>query len=182
MLEGQNIILRGLELDDVKVLMKHWNDPYHRKYILNKTPQSREEEIEWIKHGWQIRSEGKGYIFAIIHKEAQLYIGHLELDIKDQTSRRGSLGIAIFNREYWNKGYGTESMNIIVKYAFNTLNLHSVELELYADHSPAQRCYEKVGFKLVGRNREAYFNEGKYVDSLVMDLLQTEWQNHSQEE
>ncbi|MHA1976239.1 MAG: GNAT family N-acetyltransferase [Candidatus Hodarchaeales archaeon] len=175
MLEGSNLILRGLELNDVEELMKHWNNAEHRKYILNKVPQSREEEIEWIKHGWQIRSEGKGYIFAIIHKESHLYIGHLGLDIKDRISGRGSLGIAIFNKEYWNKGYGTESMRLIVDYAFKTLNLHSVELELYADHPQAQRCYEKVGFKVVGRHREAYYNEGKYVDSVIMDLLKTEW-------
>ncbi len=175
MLEGPNVILRGLELDDVDELMKHWNEPEHRKFILNKTPQSREEEIEWIKHGWQIRSEGKGYIFAIVFKEKNLYIGHLQLDIKDQISKRGSLGIAIFNKDYWNKGLGTESMKLIVEYAFSTLNLHSLELELYSNHPQAKRCYEKVGFKEVGRLREAYFNNGQYVGTIIMDLLKSEW-------
>ena len=73
------------------------------------------------------------------------------------------------------KGFGTESMNLIVEYAFNTLNLHSVELELFADHPQAQRCYEKVGFKLMGRHRDVYYHEGKYVDSIIMDLLSSEW-------
>jgi RimJ/RimL family protein N-acetyltransferase len=177
MLEGPNIILRGLELNDVDELMKYWNAPDHRQFLLNKTPQSREEEIEWIKYGWKVRSEGKGYIFAIVFKEKNLYIGHLELDMKDQTSRRGSLGIAIFNKNYWNKGLGTEAMKLIVKYAFTTLNLHSVELEFYAGHPQARRCYEKVGFKEVGKLREAYFNNGKYIDSIIMDLLASEWRS-----
>ncbi len=176
MLEGSTIILRGLELDDVDELMKHWNKPEHRRNILNKSPQSREEEIEWIKHGWQLRSEGKGYIYAIIHKETNLYIGHLGLEIKNPTSKRGSLGIVIFNTDYWNKGYGTESMNLIVEYAFMVLNLHSVELELFSEHPQAKRCYEKVGFKAIGKLREAYYNEGKYIDSVIMDLLKSDWQ------
>ncbi|PWI48148.1 hypothetical protein CEE45_08260 [Candidatus Heimdallarchaeota archaeon B3_Heim] len=175
MLEGPNIILRGLELTDVDELMKHWNNPEHRRNILNKTPQSREEEVEWIKYGWKIRSEGKGHIFGIIHKENNLYIGHLELEIKDQISKRGSLGIVIFNTEYWNRGFGTESMRLIIEYAFDVLNLHSIELELFADHPQAQRCYEKVGFKVSGNLREAYLKDGSYVDSIVMDLLKSEW-------
>ncbi len=175
MLEGSNIILRGLEISDVDELMKHWNKPEHRINILNKAPQSRDEEIEWIKGGWQLRSEGKGYIFAIVYKETNLYIGHLGLEIKDSTARRGSLGIVIFNKDYWNKGLGTESMQLIVEYAFNTLNLHSIELELFSGHPQAQRCYEKIGFKEVGRRREAYFNNGLYIDSIIMDLLKSDW-------
>jgi len=178
MLEGTAVILRGLELDDVDELMQHWNNPEHRRNILNKSPQSRDEEIEWIKRGWQLRNEGKAYIFAIIYKETNLYIGHLGLEIKDQTSRRGSLGIVIFNTKFWNKGLGTEAMHLIVEYAFNVLNLHSVELELFANHPQAQHCYEKVGFKVVGKRREAYFNDGKYVNSLIMDLLRSEWNSN----
>lgn len=177
MLFGHNIYLRGLELTDVTELMKHWNNVEVKKFLSSSVPHSIQEEVEWIKLTWKHRKEGKGFIYAIIHKETDLYIGNIEIDVINQNSRRGVLGIAIFNQDYWNRGFGTESIQILLKFAFKVLNLNSVELEVFANNQRALRCYEKSRFKQMGVRREAVFVEGEYVDSLLLDITVNEWKS-----
>lgn len=177
MLFGQNIYLRGLELTDVTELMKHWNNVEVKKFLNSSAPHSVQEEVEWVKHTWTLRKEGKGFTFAIIYKENELYIGNIEVSIVNQNSRRGAIGIVIFNQDYWDKGVGTESILILLNYSFNILNLNSVELEVFGNNHRAIRCYEKCGFKQMGVRREAVFIDGKYIDSLLLDITITEWKN-----
>ena len=177
MLNGQNIFLRGLELTDVPEIMKHWNNVEVKKFLNSSTPHSSQEEEEWVKYTWKQRKEGKGFTFAIIYKENNLYIGNIEISIINQNSRRGVVGIVIFNQSYWNKGFGTESIQILLKFAFETLNLNSVELEVFANNQRAQHCYEKSGFKQMGIRREAVFVEGKYIDSILLDITVDEWKS-----
>ena len=177
MLNGPNILLRGLELTDVTELMKHWNSVEVKRFLFISVPHSVQEEEEWVKYTWKQRKEGKNFVFAIIYKENDLYIGNIEISIIDQNSRRGVIGIAIFNQSYWNKGFGTESIQILLKFAFETLNLNSVELEVFANNQRAQRCYEKSGFTQTGVRREAVFVEGKYIDSILLDITVNEWKS-----
>ena len=182
MIYGQNIHLRGLELDDAEELMKYWNNQEIRQFLHAYTPNSLPEEQEWIRSTWTRRKEGKSYVFGIIVTSEDLYIGNIEVSIQNNISRRGTLGIAIFNPSYWDKGYGTEAVNLILGYGFATLNLHSIELEVFANNLRAQRCYEKVGFQSVGKRREAVFSNGQYIDSLLLDITSDEWKkniNHS---
>ncbi|MHA2032108.1 MAG: GNAT family N-acetyltransferase [Candidatus Kariarchaeaceae archaeon] len=175
MLFGQNIYLRGLELTDVTELMKHWNNAEVKKFLISSVPHSIQEEVEWVKHTWKLRKDGKSFIFAIIYKETDLYIGNIEIEIISQISRRGAIGIVIFNQDYWNKGFGTESIQILLNFAFNILNLNSVELEVFAYNQRAKQCYKKCGFKQMGIRREAVFMEGEYFDSLLLDITVNEW-------
>ena len=87
----------------------------------------------------------------------------------------------IFNKEYWGKGFGTEALRVLIgEFAFKTLNLHLIELEVLSSNSRAYKCYEKAGFKEVGRWREAHFVNGEYVDGIIMDILRSEWIKENQ--
>jgi len=177
MLYGQNIFLRGLELTDVPELMKHWNNIEVKKFLNSSVPHSIQEEEEWIKYTWKQRKEEKSFIFAIVYKKNDLYMGNIEIGVIDRKSRRGVIGIAIFNQSYWDRGFGTESIQILLKFAFNTLNLNSVELEVYANNKRAHHCYEKSGFKQMGVRREAIFIEGSFIDSILLDITADEWKS-----
>jgi RimJ/RimL family protein N-acetyltransferase len=66
-------------------------------------------------------------------------------------------------------------MQLLIDYAFNTLNLHRLELSVYSFNVRAIKCYRKLGFKEEGRSREAFFGHGQYHDILQMGLLEGEW-------
>jgi RimJ/RimL family protein N-acetyltransferase len=66
-------------------------------------------------------------------------------------------------------------MICLLKCCFHTLNLHRVELTVYDYNPRAKHIYEKVGFKEIGRKREAKWLEGKYYDIIIMDILDREF-------
>lgn len=45
----------------------------------------------------------------------------------------------------------------------------------------AVRSYEKAGFVLEGRLREAVYKSGKYDDVLIMSVLRPEWDSRTKE-
>ncbi len=91
------------------------------------------------------------------------------------------VGIGIGERAFWGQGYGTDAMRVILRYAFNVLNLHRVTLDVFDYNQRALRSYEKCGFKVEGRERQWLKRDGKYHDLIFMGILQEEWRKYQQE-
>jgi RimJ/RimL family protein N-acetyltransferase len=85
------------------------------------------------------------------------------------------VGIGIGDRQYWGKGYGTDAMRVILRYAFTELNLHRITLGVFEYNSRAIRSYEKAGFIIEGRFRQQLHREGRHWDEIMMGILREEW-------
>lgn len=86
------------------------------------------------------------------------------------------VGIGIGEREFWGKGYGTEAMRLILRYAFTELNLHRVSLALHEYNTRALRSYEKAGFRMEGCMRGELLREGQRTNGIYMGILRSEWE------
>lgn len=114
--------------------------------------------------------------FSIVTIDGDKLIGTVGLERINQTHRTTTLGIFIGDKEFLNKGYGTEAIRLLLDYGFNYMNLHSIHLNLMSFNIRAQKCYEKCGFKETGRIRESRFINGRYYDVITMDILANEFQ------
>jgi RimJ/RimL family protein N-acetyltransferase len=85
------------------------------------------------------------------------------------------VGIGIWDPEYRGKGYGTDAMRLMLRYAFTELNLHRVTLGVFEYNPRAQRSYQKAGFTLEGRVRQELNRNGQRWDGLYMGILREEW-------
>ena len=85
------------------------------------------------------------------------------------------VGIGIGERDFWNKGYGTDMMKVCLRYAFSELGVQRVSLGVLAYNGRALRSYEKAGFRLEGRTRKDVLRDGKRTDTLWMGILREEW-------
>ncbi len=99
-------------------------------------------------------------------------IGFFNLDYKN---RCAELGIMIGDKSCWNQGYGTEAVRLLVQHGFRTLNLNRIYLRVLENNPRAIRAYEKAGFTHEGRQRQAEFMDGQFVDLLVMSILKSEF-------
>jgi len=117
----------------------------------------------------------QGYRFLIITADNDALIGQVSLHNIDHLHRNAFLGILIGEKDYRNRGYGTEAIRLALEYGFKTLNLHNIMLSVLSDNTAGIACYKKVGFKEAGCGREWVFKNGKYVDKLYMDLLDNEF-------
>lgn len=178
--EGEKVILRSLELSDLDAMMEHWNKLDIRHNVGSAIPHSRQNREDFIRNSWKLRSEGKGYIFAIERKDTHEFLGHVSIYIQRNRARSADLGIMIHNKENWDKGYGSDAMKVVLEFGFNYQNLHRIELSVYPNNKRAIHVYKKLGFKEVGKKRETRFMNGKYQDEVIMDILQREWRKKNE--
>lgn len=116
------------------------------------------------------------FLFGIHRVDDDRLIGMLELDGVNWTSGNAWVGIGIGEREEWGKGYGTEAMQLVLRFAFRELNLKRVSLTVFGYNPRAVRSYEKAGFREEGRAREYLNRGGRRWDMLYMGILRREWE------
>lgn len=115
------------------------------------------------------------HIFSILDLATGTVIGRaLFFDI-DHVNQGAMVGLVIGDRAYWGKGYGFEAMQLLLDYGFNLLNLHNIMLGVFAFNQRALRLYQKLGFREIGRRRQARMIAGQRHDVIFMDLLATEF-------
>jgi len=175
-LHGKKVQLRGLELEDVDEIMKHWNDWELRRYLNLIIPHSRQEEEDFIRTMWRNCQEGKAIWFGIETIQDIKLIGNTGFFPIDWENRTAEYGIGIWNRKYWDQGMGTEATQLMLNYGFNQLNLNRIELQVFAYNKRAIAMYEKIGFQHVGRRRNAIFRDATYHDDILMDYLREAWE------
>jgi RimJ/RimL family protein N-acetyltransferase len=113
--------------------------------------------------------------FAIRTLAEDGLIGLIGLFANFQSHRDASMGIQIGERAYWGKGYGTDALRVLLRYAFAELNLYRVSLSVLEGNERAMRSYEKCGFRYEGCERQAWSYDGRRWDEIYMGLLREEW-------
>lgn len=115
------------------------------------------------------------HVFTIVDLATEAPIGRCLLFAVEPVDRSAMLGIFIGEKAYWGRGYGQEATRLLLDYAFNLLNLNNVMLGAFSFNERALPCYRKVGFKEIGRRREARIVAGRKYDLVLMDLLAHEF-------
>jgi len=178
MILGQRIRLRPVEKDDLPRYVKWFSDPEVRANLAMFLPLSLAQEEKWFERNL---TAGETQAWAIDAQPADMavgpwvHIGGCGFHSIEWRHRNAEFGIAIGARDYWNRGYGTDAVQTLTAWGFDTLNLNRICLRVYADNAPAIRVYEKAGFVLEGRLRQDNYADGAYRDTLIMGLLRSEW-------
>ncbi len=115
-------------------------------------------------------------LFAIRTLADDRAIGSIGLDGIQWENASAWAGIGIGDREYWDKGYGTDAMQVLLHYAFTELGLYRVSLDVFEYNPRAIRSYEKAGFVVEGRCRQFLHREGRRWDLIYMAILRPEWE------
>lgn len=175
MIFGNRIRLRAVEREDLPLFVKWLNDPEVIEGLLFLTPLSLEDEKHWFEKVADHSPAERPLVIEIRDGETWRMIGNCEFHNISQINRSADVGIFIGDKTVWNAGYGTETMQLLLKYGFETLNLNRISLVVYDDNLRAMRAYEKAGFVLEGRLRQAKYKHGRYGDELIMSVLRSEW-------
>lgn len=176
MIYANRLRFRRPERDDIPLFIAWLNDPEVRQGISLYLPISKWEEEKWFENMTQRSLNERPFTIEIrTENEEWKAVGNCGLFNIDWRNRHAELGIMIGDRAYWNQGYGTEATKLMLRHAFQTLNLHRVFLRVFANNRRAKRAYEKAGFIHEGSMRQAEFVDGEYLDVHFMSSLQPEW-------
>lgn len=104
-----------------------------------------------------------------IYKDEK-YIGNIRLDI-EWIWHVGTISILIGDKTQWGNGYGTEAINLITEFGFNTLGLHRIDASILEGNEGSIKAFQKAGFEIEGRQKHKRFNMGKYVDVILVGKI-----------
>lgn len=175
MIYGPRLRLRPLERADIPLMLAWFADPEVRATLAAYRPFNEIEETQWFesnaaagdKQAWGIEiPDGAG---------GWRLVGNCAFHHINWRARKAELGLVIGDKSEWNKGYGTEAVRVLVDWAFGTLNLNRVQLQVYARNVRAQRAYAKAGFAVEGVQRQADYYAGQYDDVILMAILRQDW-------
>jgi len=175
MIFGKRIRLRAVEREDLPLFVEWLNDPEVIEGLIFIQPLSSEEEKRWFENLADRPPSERPLAIEIQDGENWRIIGNCGFHNISQINRSSEAGIFIGDKSLWNSGYGTETMQLLLKHGFETLNLNRISLVVYDDNPGAIRAYEKAGFVLEGRLRQAKYKHGRYADELIMSILRSEW-------
>ena len=170
-LVGERIYLSPRSTEDVEKFTQWLNDFETTDYIgRSGMIMTKEAEKKFLEENTNTEAN-----FAIVTLDEDKLIGTISIENINYINRKGVLGIFIGDKEYRDNGYGTEAIRLILDYGFNYLNLNNIKLDLMEFNQRALNCYKKCGFKEYGRRRKCNFVNGKYYDTIEMDILAEEF-------
>lgn len=174
---GEHVRLAAIEPERDARLLATWQRDSEYARLLDSDPVrlwSAGQTREWLEKQ-QEDDSFEEVQFMIRTLDENKPIGFVGLDGISFHNGNSWVGIGIGDREYWDKGLGTEVMQIIARYAFEELGLHRLSLNVFGYNTRAIRAYEKAGYKVEGRVAEALYRGGKRWDLIFMGLLREDW-------
>jgi RimJ/RimL family protein N-acetyltransferase len=169
--------LRAVEREDLPMVATWFNDPETRRTIASHKPMSLTDEVRWLE---AMQQSSTDYVLIIDVNESEAGpgpaglarpIGVCGIHRIDWKNRACMVGITIGRVAERGKGYGTDAMHTLVRYAHHELGLVRVELEVFPHNTAGVRSYQKLGFVTEGARRSAFFRDGMFHDLLLMSCL-----------
>ena len=127
----------------------------------------------------QIDENKNLYHFAIRAKEDDRLIGKADVQWIEWTNGNGWIQLGIGSAEDRRKGYGSQALNMLTRFAFAELNLFRVSARIPEYNEAALALFKKFGFVEEVRRRQALDRDGRRWDLFVLGLLNSDWQNQA---
>lgn len=170
-LTGPNVKLRPPITADIEARFALGNDPDIHRMFGGSRAQLVPMKIDGARR-WVGRIADHPHAWVIARQEP---IGEIRLDRVDLNDRRASLAVGIVDPGALGQGYGTEAIRLVLEYAFGHLALHRVSVRVLAYNGRAIRAYERCGFVVEGREREAAHVDDEWHDDVIMGVLEHEF-------
>jgi RimJ/RimL family protein N-acetyltransferase len=171
---GRRVVLRRHRPDNIRAFVRWYSDPEVARLTRYQPTALSADEIQRFFYS---RILGTDFLAMAIHvRESDRLIGTCAFSQLDGDNGSVLFHITIGEADAWSKGYGTEATELMLAHAFTRLPLHRVALTVFDFNTRAIRAYEKCGFVVEGRSREAIFRDGRYWDEIHMSVLADEWE------
>ncbi len=175
-LEGDGLVLRTVEEEDLPFLRDAINDPRVRRYLPSRLPLNMDGEREF-------------YEDVIVGDDGSLNL-LIWADDGDEERRAGTIGVhglglvdgsceigLFLVPDAWGEGLGSEASRLVTEWAFQDRGRHRVTARVTEGNAGSRAIWEKLGFRHEATFREAVFREGEYVDQHLYAVLEHEWRD-----
>jgi RimJ/RimL family protein N-acetyltransferase len=164
------IRLRLVESSDLSAISSLRNDYSTWSQLGDPRPVKPGLQARWLD---SVNSSADKMYF-IAEDAPEVMAGLVRMDEYDLMHRSIRVGTDVVCARR-GKGLGKRIFATILKYCFHHLGVHRVWLAVLSTNHVAKKLYRATGFKTEGRYREAVFRDGKWVDYVLMSILESEY-------
>ncbi len=171
-LTGEKVRIKNIKRSDIPLLVK-WKNDLEIADLVRGGPINTTIEIENRRFE---RGLGEDDVLRlIIETFSGKPIGFISLINIDQENRKAEVGMLIGEKEFWNQGYGTDSLITLLEHLFLGSGFNRIGLEIFEYNQRAKRAYEKIGFQVEGVQRQGLYRNNQYYDVILMGILKEDF-------
>ncbi len=170
LLKGKHISLRALEPEDLEFLYQIENNETFWEVSHTVAPFSKYVLKKYLENANLDLFQARQLRLIIEKKQTQDQIGLIDLFDYDPQHRRAGIGILI-HPDFQQKGFASESLSIIIKYAFTLLNLHQLYANVTSDNRNSITLFSRNNFKKIGVKKDWIFSKGSFKDEILFQLI-----------
>lgn len=169
-LHTKNLILRKFQDSDAPGFFLIRSNPELMKFIPRPLAQTEQDALELLRSFNNAYESGEHLSYAIELKATQEFIGSIGYYRIDYDSHRTEVGYILSDKHH-RKGYVKEALQMLIDFAFNEMEFHSLEAVIDPENIASIKLVESLGFIKEAHFKENGFFNGKYLDALVYSLL-----------
>ncbi|MFZ1290164.1 MAG: GNAT family N-acetyltransferase [Melioribacteraceae bacterium] len=173
-IETENLLLESFIIQDAMELFNIRSDYRVTKYLDRDKHKTIDESKKMIQEIINSYEKKTGINWIIREKKSSEVVGYIGYWRLIRESVRAEIGYAL-KPEYWGKGYMSEIFPKVIEFGFKDFGLHSIMGNVNPKNEKSIKVLEKFGFKKEAHFREDYFYKGKYLDSVIYCLLETDF-------
>ena len=171
-LTGHTIYLRALEPEDLDFIYTLENDETVWEVSNTQTPYSRFLIRQYLENAHQDIYEAKQLRLAICLNDTGETIGLIDIFDFDPKNNRAGVGLVIANHEHRQHGIGSEALYLVIKYAFQQLQLHQLFANIGSDNEISLQLFTKFGFQKIGIKKDWNRVNNIFKDEILFQLIQ----------
>jgi RimJ/RimL family protein N-acetyltransferase len=175
LLENDHICLRPLGTEDITdEYISGLNDPEINRFLVNvrQAVQTRETIGEYVISCYE---SSTAILFGIFIKndDSKTPIGTVHVSEIDLFHHTASVGICIFAKRAWKKGYASQAIKLVKDYLFGVLCLHYLEAGAYAKNKSSISAFTRAGFLEWYRVKEKFRLVDRFEEAIYFSAINT---------
>lgn len=166
-LQGEVVVFKPLQLEDEVAIHSYASNRDVSRFIGWELKNTLEDTHNYLIEMLRRESAHTHLYASVLIKGTSTLVGTVMLFNFDTVANQAEIGY-VFHQDYWGKGYASEAVALMDRFAQETLGLHRLHARVVSGNMGSARVLEKNGFVLEGRLRDHYRIEGQYYDGLIL--------------
>lgn len=173
----ERMTLRKFDFSDAKDMLELWISKPEIQHMYSEPTYNTLEEVNALLNKYiQNYDNNDYYRWAIVDNESNRCIGQIAFYLVDTKNRFAEIEYCI-STDYQCRGLMTEAVKSVLKFGFEEIGFHRIQISTKEINTPSRRVIEKSGFKYEGTLRDYFYYDGRYIDRIYYSMLDSEYFN-----